>query len=201
MGWLVWERFACNTDCDNDPNNCISEKLFMEMADRIAEDGFKDVGYEFVNIDDCWMARERDAHGRLQADPKRFPHGIKNLADYVHSKGLKLGIYEDLGSFTCGGYPGTLGHIETDAEVSYRFEWTKVTNQICLIVQNFACVLPITPTYTHTLPDFCRMGRGHAEAGRLPCKRGDLPEWLSQHDPCPECHWPTHCVFLQLASL
>jgi len=107
----------------------------------------------------------------------------------------------DLGVSTCGGYPGTLGYIETDAEVSYRFEWTKVTNQICFLVQNFACVLPITPTCTHTLPDICRMGCGHAEAGRLLCKRGDLPEWLSQHDPCPECHWSTHCVFLQLASL
>ena len=107
----------------------------------------------------------------------------------------------DLGVSTCGGYPGILGHIETDAEVSYRFEWTKVTNQICFLVQNFACVLPITPTCTQTLPDICRMGCGHAEVGRLPCKRGDLPEWLSQHDPCPECHWSTYCVFLQLASL
>lgn len=116
MGWLVWERFACNTNCDADPDNCISEQLFMQMADHLAADGFKDLGYSFINIDDCWMARERDSSGRLQPDPERFPHGIKYLADYIHSKGLKLGIYADLGTTTCAGYPGTLGHIQVDAQ-------------------------------------------------------------------------------------
>nr|XP_006011127.2 PREDICTED: alpha-N-acetylgalactosaminidase-like [Latimeria chalumnae] len=89
----------------------------MEMADRLAEDGWKEVGYEYINIDDCWMDKKRDPQGRLVADPWRFPSGIKALADYVHSKGLKLGIYGDLGTFTCGGYPGTtLDNIILDAE-------------------------------------------------------------------------------------
>nr|CAB3264191.1 alpha-N-acetylgalactosaminidase-like [Phallusia mammillata] len=115
MGWLAWERFRCITDCHSFPESCISEKLFMDMADRLDKDGWKDVGYMYVNIDDCWMAKERDATGRLYGDPERFPNGIKALADYVHGKGLKLGIYEDYGKLTCGGYPGSQGHEETDA--------------------------------------------------------------------------------------
>ncbi|XP_041456914.1 alpha-N-acetylgalactosaminidase-like isoform X1 [Lytechinus variegatus] len=115
MGWLAWERFRCNIDCKNDPKNCISEQLFMEMADRMVEDGYLDAGYEYINIDDCWSSKQRDSQGRLQADPDRFPSGIKALADYVHKRGLKLGIYGDYGNLTCGGYPGSLGHLEVDA--------------------------------------------------------------------------------------
>uniref|UniRef100_T1J4Q7 Alpha-galactosidase n=1 Tax=Strigamia maritima TaxID=126957 RepID=T1J4Q7_STRMM len=122
MGWLSWERFRCNTDCANDPENCISERLYMDMADRIAQDGYKELGYEYVIIDDCWLEMERDAQGKLQADKTRFPHGIKSLADYVHSKGLKFGIYEDYGTKTCAGYPGIIGHIEQDAKTFAEWE-------------------------------------------------------------------------------
>ncbi|KAI4818879.1 hypothetical protein KUCAC02_004175 [Chaenocephalus aceratus] len=116
MGWLHWERFMCNTDCYKDPNNCISERLYMQMADVMVKEGWKEAGYEYVCIDDCWPSHQRDAKGRLQADPKRFPGGIKKLADYVHSKGLKLGIYADIVGKTCAGYPGSLGYYETDAQ-------------------------------------------------------------------------------------
>ncbi|XP_013859297.1 alpha-galactosidase A [Austrofundulus limnaeus] len=116
MGWLHWERFMCNTDCVNDPDNCISERLYMQMADVMVKEGWKEAGYEYVCIDDCWPSHQRDAQGRLQADPDRFPGGIKKLADYVHSKGLKLGIYADVGVNTCAKYPGSLGHYETDAQ-------------------------------------------------------------------------------------
>ncbi|XP_039621579.1 alpha-N-acetylgalactosaminidase [Polypterus senegalus] len=116
MGWLAWERYRCNIDCRTDPKNCISERLFRDMADRLLEDGWRELGYEYVNIDDCWAAKQRDGQGRLVADPERFPSGIPALADYVHARGLKLGIYGDLGTYTCGGYPGTtLDYIETDA--------------------------------------------------------------------------------------
>ena len=66
MGWLAWERFRCNTDCANDPHNCISERLFMQMADLIVAEGYQDVGYTYINVDDCWLAKTRDRRGRLQ---------------------------------------------------------------------------------------------------------------------------------------
>ena len=72
----------------------------------MASDGYLEAGYEYIIIDDCWLAKERDPEtNRLLPDPERFPNGIKALADYVHSKGLKFGIYEDYGTETCGGYP------------------------------------------------------------------------------------------------
>ncbi|XP_022072442.2 alpha-N-acetylgalactosaminidase [Acanthochromis polyacanthus] len=123
MGWLAWERFRCDIDCYNDPKNCISETLFTDMADRLAEDGWRELGYVYVNIDDCWSSMERDQQGRLQADPKRFPMGIRNLSQYMHARGLKLGIYGDMGSHTCGGYPGTpLDKIELDAQTFADWE-------------------------------------------------------------------------------
>ncbi|XP_069510492.1 alpha-N-acetylgalactosaminidase isoform X2 [Ambystoma mexicanum] len=117
MGWLAWERFRCNIDCKNDPTNCISsEELFLDMADRLVADGWRELGYVYVNIDDCWMAARRDEQGRVTPDTARFPGGIKALADYMHSRGLKLGIYSDLGDKTCAGYPGTpLNKVELDA--------------------------------------------------------------------------------------
>lgn len=83
MGWLHWEKFQCNVDCENHPNECISEKLFMRMADALVREGYKDLGYEYVIIDDCWLEKERGPDNRLVADRKRFPNGIKYLADYV----------------------------------------------------------------------------------------------------------------------
>ncbi|XP_055294226.1 alpha-galactosidase A [Moschus berezovskii] len=116
MGWLHWERFMCNVNCQEEPDSCISEKLFLQIAEIMASDGWKDVGYEYICIDDCWMAPKRDSKGRLEADPKRFPNGIRRLADYVHSKGLKLGIYADVGNKTCAGFPGSFGYYDIDAK-------------------------------------------------------------------------------------
>ncbi|XP_025088515.1 alpha-N-acetylgalactosaminidase-like [Pomacea canaliculata] len=115
MGWLSWERFRCQRDCIQFPDTCVSEKLYMAMADRMVSDGYKDAGYEYVHIDDCWAASKRDDSGRLQADPVRFPSGIKALADYVHARGLKLGIYTDIGYATCMNLPGSEFYMQTDA--------------------------------------------------------------------------------------
>uniref|UniRef100_A0A131YXJ5 Alpha-galactosidase n=1 Tax=Rhipicephalus appendiculatus TaxID=34631 RepID=A0A131YXJ5_RHIAP len=90
MGWLAWERFLCNIDCADDPENCVSERLFKEMGDAFVRQGYRNVGYKYVNIDDCWMANQRDASGRLQANRTRFPNGIKHLADFVSV--LKKGL-------------------------------------------------------------------------------------------------------------
>lgn len=116
MGWLSWERFLCNVDCKKDPDNCISERLYKTMADILKSEGYVDAGYEYVNIDDCWMANKRDMDDRLQPNSTRFPGGIKDLAYHVHSNGLKLGIYQDVGWKTCAGYPGSLGYFDIDAQ-------------------------------------------------------------------------------------
>lgn len=121
MGWLNWERYRCNTDCVKDPDNCISADLFLTMAKHIAYDGYKDVGYQYVNIDDCWMERERDDKGKLVPNPDLFPGGVDGLAKQIHALGLKIGIYEDYGTHTCGGFPGTRGHISDD--VNLFAEW------------------------------------------------------------------------------
>ncbi|XP_058836915.1 alpha-N-acetylgalactosaminidase [Topomyia yanbarensis] len=116
MGWMSWERFRCITDCKKYPDECISEQLFMRMADLMVSEGYLEAGYDYVNIDDCWLSMDRDASGRQIADPTRFPSGIKHLADYIHSKGLKFGMYQDIGTKTCAGYPGMKGFFEIDAQ-------------------------------------------------------------------------------------
>lgn len=122
MGWLTWERYRCIIDCQNDPENCISEHLIRVMADRMVEDGYLELGYEYIILDDCWLDPKRDVNNKLQPDKKRFPSGIRALADYVHSRGLKFGIYEDYGTKTCGGYPGVIDNLELDAKTFA--EWT-----------------------------------------------------------------------------
>jgi len=74
MGWLAWQRFRCNTDCENDPRFCISETLFKEMADIMVSEGYLEAGYNFISLDDCWLDKVRGPDGRLQPDPVRFPN-------------------------------------------------------------------------------------------------------------------------------
>ena len=109
MGWLSWERFGCNTNCGDFPDSCISEKLYTDMADMLVKRGLDKLGYTYMNIDDCWSEKERAAAGQLREDPTRFPKGMSWLSDYIHSKGLHFGMYTDIGTKTCGGYPGLGG--------------------------------------------------------------------------------------------
>ncbi len=104
MGWNSWNKFASN----------VNEKLIRETADAMVSSGMKNAGYQYVIIDDCWQGK-RDKLGFIQPDPDKFPSGIKNLADYVHSKGLKFGIYSDAGWQTCAGRPGSRGYEYQDA--------------------------------------------------------------------------------------
>jgi len=104
MGWNSWNHFGCN----------VSALLIRQVADAMAGNGMRDAGYQYVTIDDCWQVA-RDANGVIVADSARFPGGIKPLADYVHSKGLKFGIYTDAGRLTCQKRPGSYGHEEQDA--------------------------------------------------------------------------------------
>jgi alpha-galactosidase len=119
MGWNSWNKFGCNID----------EKLIRETADAMVKLGLKDAGYQYINIDDCWHG-QRDLEGNMHPDPQRFPSGIKAVADYVHARGLKLGIYSDVGDTTCGHRPGSRGHEYQDARtyaawgVDYlKYDW------------------------------------------------------------------------------
>jgi len=104
MGWNSWNKFGCNVD----------ENMIREIADAMVSSGMKDAGYEYIVIDDCWQV-SRDSSGFIVADPERFPSGIKALADYIHSLGLKFGIYSCAGNKTCAGRPGSRGHEYQDA--------------------------------------------------------------------------------------
>uniref|UniRef100_A0A914DL66 Alpha-galactosidase n=1 Tax=Acrobeloides nanus TaxID=290746 RepID=A0A914DL66_9BILA len=136
MGWMSWTKFYCQIDCVKYVNACINADLYMSQADRMAADGFLQAGYVSVHIDDCWMADQRAPNGSLLANATRFPNGIANLADYMHQKGLKLGIYEDYGTKTCGGYPGSYGHLDIDAQTfaAWKVDYLKLDG--CYISTN-----------------------------------------------------------------
>ncbi|XP_060204377.1 alpha-galactosidase-like [Lycium barbarum] len=107
MGWSSWNHFGCN----------IEENMIREIADAMVSTGLSSLGYEYINLDDCWAELNRDSKGNMVAKGSTFPSGIKALADYVHSKGLKLGIYSDAGTQTCSNtMPGSLGHEYQDAK-------------------------------------------------------------------------------------
>lgn len=106
MGWNSWNTFGWQ----------INEQLIFEMADLMASQGYREAGYEYLVIDDCWSLRERGKDGRIVPDPEKFPHGMKAVADYVHSKGLKFGMYSCAGVRTCAGYPGSYDHEFVDAQ-------------------------------------------------------------------------------------
>ncbi|HET8842215.1 MAG TPA: cellulose binding domain-containing protein [Ktedonobacteraceae bacterium] len=118
MGWNSWNHFGCS----------VSESVVKREADAMVSSGMAAAGYQYVNIDDCWEASSRDSNGNLVADPTRFPNGIKALADSVHSKGLKLGIYNDAGTATCSGYSGMEGHEQQDANTyaSWGIDYIKM---------------------------------------------------------------------------
>jgi alpha-galactosidase len=125
MGWNSWNKYGCN----------VSETLIMGMADAMVSSGMKDAGYEYVVIDDCWQV-SRNENEEIVADKDRFPHGIKFLADYIHSKGLKFGIYSCAGTLTCAGRPAGRGHEYQDA-LSYarwgvdylKYDWCNTGTQ------------------------------------------------------------------------
>jgi alpha-galactosidase len=125
MGWNSWNRFGCN----------INEQLVRAAADAMVASGMRDAGYAYVVIDDCWQGT-RDAAGAIRADAAKFPSGMRALGDYIHTKGLKFGIYSDAGSKTCGGFPGSRGHEFQDARtyaewgVDYlKYDWCSTDTQ------------------------------------------------------------------------
>jgi alpha-galactosidase len=119
MGWNSWNFFACD----------VNETIIREAAAALVSSGLKAAGYTYINIDDCW-ALGRFPNGTVYADPISFPSGMAALASYVHSLGLKIGLYSDAGNFTCAGRPGSLGYERTDAMTyaSWGFDYLKYDN-------------------------------------------------------------------------
>jgi alpha-galactosidase len=108
MGWSSWNEYECN----------INETVFVNVGKLLVFLGLKDLGYNYVNIDDCWSDKvnQRDnSTGKIRPDYVKFPQGIKNTADEIHKLGLKIGIYSDAGRLTCGGFAGSLGYEVLDA--------------------------------------------------------------------------------------
>ncbi|GAA3294339.1 hypothetical protein GCM10020295_18620 [Streptomyces cinereospinus] len=124
MGFNNWNTTACGPQ--------FNEAMIKGIADTFVSQGLKAAGYNYVNLDDCWALPTRDAAGNLVPDPVRFPNGIKAVADYVHSKGLKFGIYSSAGTKTCAdnGFPGSLGHERQDAALwaSWGVDYLKYDN-------------------------------------------------------------------------
>ncbi len=123
MGFNTWNVFGEN----------INEELIMQTADALISTGLADAGYKYVIIDDCWSLRERDENGNIVADPKKFPHGMRYLADYIHSKGLKFGMYSCVGDKTCAGYPGSCDHEFQDAKLFNEFGIDYLKYDYCYI--------------------------------------------------------------------
>ena len=142
MGWNSWNTFGCN----------INESLIRGMADAIVNSGMRDLGYQYVVVDDCWFNPNRDSSGNLQGDPSRFPSGMKALGDYIHARGLKFGIYQVPVDQTCAqyfdSYPGSTGsqgHEAADARqfaawgVDYlKYDWCSPNGSIDDQVRTFA---------------------------------------------------------------
>lgn len=129
MGWNTWNTFGVD----------ISEQLICEMADIMVQEGYRDKGYEYLVIDDCWALKSRDENGNLVPDPQKFPRGIKYVADYVHNKGLKLGIYSCAGILTCAGYPSSYDHEYQDARLFASWEVDFLKYDFCNFPKSADC--------------------------------------------------------------
>lgn len=134
MGYNTWNDLACAP----------TEKKLQETVDRLKKLGFDKLGYQYITVDDCWSLRQRDPNGRLQANPQAFPRGMAAMANFIHERGFKFGLYTDRASLTCEGYPGSMGHEELDAETFAGWGVDLIKNDGCWDPD---CGLP-HPAYT-----------------------------------------------------
>ncbi|MDH4158330.1 MAG: glycoside hydrolase family 27 protein, partial [candidate division Zixibacteria bacterium] len=126
MGWNSWNAFEKEID----------EDKIRAIADAMVSSGMRDAGYTYLVLDDAWMAKERDQDGRLVADQKKFPSGMKAIGDYIHSKGLKYGIYQDRGKLTCQQLPGSFGHERIDIETFAQWGVDYIKMDSCFAENN-----------------------------------------------------------------
>ncbi|KAG2186295.1 hypothetical protein INT43_002733 [Umbelopsis isabellina] len=121
MGWNTWNKYGCN----------INEDIILNAAKAIASNGLKDLGYNYIIIDDCWQLHQRDNKSKqIVPDPTKFPRGLKALTSDIHKLGMQVGIYSSAGTYTCGGYPGSLGYEKVDANAwaEWGFDYLKYDN-------------------------------------------------------------------------
>nr|CAD7263956.1 unnamed protein product [Timema shepardi] len=190
--------FRCSVNCDNFPDGCLketlravllrwtplssSEDLVRSTADKFAEDGYQDAGYEYIILGDCVTSKERDAYGKLQPDPDRFASGFKNLSDYIHSKGLKFGMYTNYGNSTCAGYPGLIGHMEQDIK-QFASEWEVDYLKVDNCNTDYSTDIQGYTDYSTDIQGYTEIGRLLNETGRpiyLQCEwPGNEPDWSS----------------------
>ena len=126
MGWNSWNAFEKEID----------EEKIRAIADAMVSSGMRDAGYTYLVLDDAWMAKERDKDGRLVAEAKKFPNGMKAIGDYIHSKGLKYGIYQDRGKLTCQQLPGSFGHERIDMETFAQWGVDYIKMDSCFAENN-----------------------------------------------------------------
>lgn len=130
MGWNSWNTFGKD----------INDSLIRQIADTMVEKGYLEAGYEYLIIDDCWSLKERDNIGNLVPDPEKFPNGMKSLADYIHSKGLKFGMYSCAGILTCAGYPSSYDHEFQDAALFAEWGIDYLKYDYCNFPKNADCI-------------------------------------------------------------
>ena len=130
MGWNSWNTFGKD----------INDSLIRQIADTMVEKGYLEAGYEYLIIDDCWSLKERDDIGNLVPDPEKFPNGMKSLADYIHSKGLKFGMYSCAGILTCAGYPSSYDHEFQDAALFAEWGIDYLKYDYCNFPKNADCI-------------------------------------------------------------
>jgi hypothetical protein len=163
MGWMSWEVFRCDINCTLDPARCIREQLYTQMTDALADGGFLAAGYDQVSIDDCWQHNPRAVNGLLQPNGARFGSSLKPLADYMHTKGVRLGIYTDAGVMTCMGYPGSQGYETQDAKTFAGWGVDYIKMDACKVLENGSFINGSSPAFGD---GWRAMGEAIAASGR-----------------------------------
>ncbi|HEY1705738.1 MAG TPA: NPCBM/NEW2 domain-containing protein [Trebonia sp.] len=163
MGWNDWYQYRCT----------VTEDDVLANARALVSSGLAALGYDYVNLDDCWMASTRDASGNLQADPARFPHGIAWLADQLHAMGLKLGVYEGAGTTTCQGLPGSWGYYQQDAGTFASWGVDYVKFDYCGKFPHGNTTADLEADYKQMSQDLVATGRPIVYSEELPIAAGD----------------------------
>jgi len=159
MGFNDWYQYRCT----------VSETNILANAQALVSNGLAELGYDYVNLDDCWMASTRAADGQLQADPARFPHGIKWLADQLHAMGLKLGVYESIGTTTCQRLPGSAEHYQQDADTFASWGVDFLKFDYCGVPSG----TDASADYQEMSQDLLATGKPIVYSGELPIQAGN----------------------------